>query len=52
MEQYYLTVEEIKFVWEQCPQKLVIRLSDIIKMDLSEDIGGQILLDKTEIGAD
>lgn len=48
-----LFVDEIKIVWEQCTQKLVTRLSDTIKMNLSEDIEeGEILPDKTDTGSD
>lgn len=48
MEQYYLNVG-FKGIWEQCTQKLLLRLS-IIKTDFKGAIEEeQILLDKVEI---
>lgn len=47
MEQDILTLEEFKDIWEQCTQKLLSRLSAIIKMDLKEVIEE----DKTETEA-
>lgn len=47
MEQKYLTLEGFKDIWEQCTQKLLLRLSAVIKMDLKEVIE-QIFLDKID----
>lgn len=49
MEQHYFGVKEFKDIWEQHIQKLILRLSAIIKMDPNEVMEEElILLDKTE----
>lgn len=60
MEQYCLSIEEIKVVWKQCTQKLLARLSNTIRMDLTwiqkknkiRRTGYPVLLDKTKSEVD
>lgn len=37
MDQHYLTVEKIKDVWEQFPQKAIATLFNIIEEDIEEE---------------
>lgn len=51
MDQYYLVVGELKDIWGQCTQKLLIKIPPIIKMGFKINYGkGQLLVNKTDCG--